>query len=95
MSSASLVRLRPTDFAASISLSTSDGRRYSRDRTSLFLGRRNKLSVKEFFVLIWGIGFAPYHLIALILALSVKRSFYRLFSGYANEINSGEADGTI
>jgi hypothetical protein len=36
MSSVSLTLWRPTDFAALINLSTSSGRRYSRERTSAF-----------------------------------------------------------
>jgi hypothetical protein len=80
MSNASLARLRPTDLATSISLLTSLGRKYSRSRTSAFLGRRKILSVFRRFVLVFVTGNALPTSSSLPCHLSVKKLFYGLFA---------------
>jgi hypothetical protein len=75
MSSVSLTLWRPTDFAALINRSTSSGHRYSRDRTSAFLGRR-KLSVFGERVVRLSIDYSLNSSSSLLFILSVKNLFY-------------------
>jgi hypothetical protein len=79
MSSVSLFLWRPIDFAALISLSTSSGRRYSRERTSAFLGRR-KLSVFGNSVVRLSIDYRLNSSSSLPSNHSVKSSFYGKFN---------------
>jgi hypothetical protein len=71
MSSVSLFLWRPIDFAALINRSTSSGRKYSRERTSAFLGRR-KLSVFGGGVVRLSIDYSLNSLSSLPFILSVK-----------------------
>jgi hypothetical protein len=79
MSSVSLFLWRPIDFAALINRSTSSGRRYSRERTSAFLGRR-KLSVFWRGVLCLTIDYSLNPLSSLPYKHSVLHSFYGKFN---------------